>query len=82
MSCNNEVAVSVRGLSKAYQIFESPGKRLCYHLFKVQTGRDFWALDNINFDIRKGEAFGIILSLIHISIAVDALPSHTPSGPT
>ena len=60
MSCNNEVAVSVRGLSKAYKIFESPGKRLCYHLFKVQTGRDFWALDNINFDIRKGEAFGII----------------------
>ena len=60
MSCNNEVAVSVRGRSKAYKIFESPGKRLCYHLFKVQTGRDFWALDNINFDIRKGEAFGII----------------------
>jgi len=60
MSYNEEIAVNVNNLSKAYKIFETPGKRLSYHLFKIQSGRDFWALDNINFDIKKGEAFGII----------------------
>lgn len=61
MSYNNkDVAVSVQNLSKAYKIFETPGKRLLYHLFKANTGKDFYALSDISFDIKKGESFGII----------------------
>lgn len=61
MSYNNQdVAVSVQKLSKAYKIFETPGKRLLYHLFKANTGKDFYALSDISFDIKKGESFGII----------------------
>lgn len=55
-----EIAVRVKNLSKAYKIFDTPGKRLCYHLFHMNIGKDFWALRDVNFDIKKGEAFGII----------------------
>lgn len=57
---DNGTAVSVRSLSKAYKIFDAPAKRLCYHLFHMNIGNDFWALKDVNFDIKKGEAFGII----------------------
>lgn len=61
MSYNSdEIAVKVENLSKAYKIFDTPGKRLKYYLFQVNSGRDFWALRNINFEIKKGETFGII----------------------
>ena len=55
-----EIIVDVKNLSKAYKVFDTPGKRLCYHLFHTNTGTDFWALKDINFKIKKGEAFGII----------------------
>lgn len=59
-NAGQEIAVSVKNLSKAYRIFDSPGKRLSYHLFHTNAGTDFWALRNVSFDIKKGEAFGII----------------------
>lgn len=60
MSYESETAVSVKNLSKAYKIFDSPAKRLCYHLLHINTGTDFWALQDVSFDIKKGESFGII----------------------
>lgn len=61
MSCNSdEIAISVKNLTKVYKIFETPGKRFLYQMFHTNTGRDFVALDNINFEVKKGEAFGII----------------------
>ena len=56
----SELAVSVRKVSKAYKIFENPSQRLVHHLFGGGQGRDFWALNDISFEIRKGETFGII----------------------
>jgi len=56
----DEIAVRVKNVSKSYKIFNSPGKRLNYYLFKANTGIDFWALQDINFEIKKGETFGII----------------------
>lgn len=61
MSCNvDELAISVHGLSKSYKIFKTPGSRFLYHLFHTNAGEDFVALDNISFEVKKGEAFGII----------------------
>lgn len=61
MSFNSdEIAISVRNLTKAYKIFETPGKRFMYHMFHTNTGRDFVALDNVSFEVKKGESFGII----------------------
>lgn len=60
--CSNQdnIAISVRNIHKVYKIFDSPAGKFMYHLFHTNTGRDFVALDNVSFDVRKGEAFGII----------------------
>ena len=55
-----DIAVSIKHLSKIYKIFDSPGQRLKSLLFKTNAGRDFQALDDINLEIKKGEAFAII----------------------
>ena len=60
--CSNkdDIAIKVSNVSKKYKIFGSPGKRLMYHLFHTKTGRDFVALDDVSFEVKKGESFGII----------------------
>lgn len=65
-----EIAISVKNLSKCYEIYEQPVDRLkqslypyCQELFGLpskQFFREFWALRDVSFDIRKGETFGII----------------------
>lgn len=56
----SDFAVSAKKVSKAYKIFDKPSQRLTYHLFGGSQGRDFWALNDISFEIKKGETFGII----------------------
>lgn len=61
MSFNSdEIAINVNNLTKIYKIFETPGKRFLYHMFHTDMGRDFVALDNVSFNVKKGESFGII----------------------
>lgn len=61
MSYNvDEIAIKVCNVTKAYKIFESPGQRFLYHMFRTKSGRDFVALDNISFEVKRGESFGII----------------------
>lgn len=60
MSFNSDIAISVSNLTKKYKIFDTPGKRFLYHMFHTNTGRDFVALDDVSFEVKKGEAFGII----------------------
>ena len=59
---SSEVAIKVSNLSKCYQIYENPQDRLLQMFFrgKKQYFREFWALRNISFEIKKGETFGII----------------------
>lgn len=56
----DEIAIKVNNVTKAYKIFETPGQRFLYHMFHTKSGRDFVALDNISFEVKRGEAFGII----------------------
>lgn len=56
----DEIAIKVSNVTKAYKIFDTPGQRFLYHMFKTKSGRDFVALDNISFEVKKGESFGII----------------------
>lgn len=61
MSYNaDEVAIRVSNVTKAYKIFDTPGQRFLYHMFHTKSGKDFVALDNVSFEVKKGEAFGII----------------------
>lgn len=59
---NNEIAIEVTGISKCYQIFEKPSDRLKQMLSRgrKQYFKEFWALKDINFTIKRGETVGII----------------------
>lgn len=59
---SSDVVISVHNLTKTYRLFGHPGDRVKQFLSLglKQYHRDFTALKNISFDIRKGEAVGII----------------------
>lgn len=67
---SSEIAIKVEGLSKCFEIYEQPRDRLKQfvlpHLYRSlgipakKYFREFWALRNIDFEIKKGETVGIV----------------------
>ena len=67
---DREFAIRVERLSKRYEIYDAPRDRLKQSIFtrgRRLLGlspklyfREFWALRDISFDVRKGETIGII----------------------
>jgi lipopolysaccharide transport system ATP-binding protein len=67
---SSDTAVRVSGLSKCYQIYDSPRDRLKQFVMPRmrslarfsprQYYRDFWALRDVAFELNRGEAIGII----------------------
>jgi lipopolysaccharide transport system ATP-binding protein len=59
---SSDVAISVKGLSKCYQIYGKPHDRLLQMFFRGRKTlyREFWALREIDFEVRRGETVGII----------------------
>lgn len=59
---NPDLLVSVRNISKAYQIYDSPHDRLLEFLWRGgrKLHRTFEALHEVTFDLAKGDAIGII----------------------
>ncbi len=55
-------AVEFQDVSKSYSIYDSPGDRLKELLSfnRLKCHKDFWALHDIGFEIRRGETFCII----------------------
>lgn len=51
-------AISVRRLSKSFKLYTSPNALL--KEFMGQVPQEFVALDNVSFDVRQGEAVGIM----------------------
>lgn len=62
MCCDQDFAIRVEGVGKYFEIYEKPSHRLLQMLFRGrrQFYQPFWALDNITFDVRRGECVGII----------------------
>ncbi len=62
MSSQDDIAVSVRNLTKTYRLFRSPVDRIkqALTLGQGKFHDEFTALKDISFDIRKGETVGII----------------------
>ncbi|MEN4817670.1 ABC transporter ATP-binding protein [Pantoea agglomerans] len=60
MSSDN--IIEVAGLSKCYQIYESPQHRLMQMFYRSHKKmyREFWALRDVTFSLKKGETVGII----------------------
>ena len=67
---SSEIAIKVEGLSKCYHIYERPRDRLkqfvlprmrrLFRLTPKQYYREFWALKDVAFEVKKGETLGII----------------------
>ncbi|ABI58440.1 ABC transporter ATP-binding protein [Nitrosomonas eutropha] len=66
----NDIAIRVENLSKCYQIYDTPRDRLKQFILPrvqrvigrqpKQYFREFWALKDISFEVKKGETIGII----------------------
>lgn len=67
---SNDIAIRVSNLSKCYQIYDTPRDRLKQFvmprirrmggLISKSYFREFWALQDVSFEIKKGETVGII----------------------
>jgi ABC-type polysaccharide/polyol phosphate transport system ATPase subunit len=59
---SSDIAIKVGDLSKCYQIYDRPKDRLKQMLLgsKRQYYREFWALKDVSFEIKKGETVGIV----------------------
>lgn len=54
-------ALIVKNLGKMFKLYSSPKDRLLDWLSRNKNYRkEFWALRNINFEVKKGEFFGIL----------------------
>lgn len=58
----SDIAISVKNLTKTYRIFGHPGDRIkqALTLGRVRYHQECTALQDISFEIKKGEAIGII----------------------
>lgn len=66
----NDIAIRVSNLSKCYQIYDQPRDRLKQFVLPRLQGivgqppkkyfREFWALKDVSFEVKKGETVGII----------------------
>ena len=62
MSSDDDIILSVRNISKCFEMYEKPVHRLWQTLFagKRKFYKEFWALKDISFDVRRGECIGIV----------------------
>lgn len=57
-----EVAIKVENLTKIYKLYNSPQDRLkeSLHPLRKKYHHDFYALNDVSFEVKKGETVGII----------------------
>jgi len=58
----NNIAIQVKNLTKVYHLYDKPQDRFkeALHPLRKLYHHDFFAIDGISFEIRKGETVGII----------------------
>lgn len=59
---SSEIAIRVENLGKCYQIYDKPHHRLLQMLVRSHKKyfRDFWALKDVSFEVKRGETVGIV----------------------
>lgn len=59
---SSDLAIEACGLGKRFSLFEQPSDRLKQLMWGRwrQYSRDFWALQDVNFEIRRGEVVGLV----------------------
>lgn len=56
----SDVLIRCERLGKAYRRYQRPGDRLKEAWLRKRYGRDFWALRDVDVEVRRGETLGII----------------------
>ena len=62
MAKSGPVAISVKGISKCFEMYDKPFHRLL-QMFRGggrKYYKEFWALKDVDFEVRRGECVGII----------------------
>jgi len=59
---SSDIAISVKNLTKTYRLFDHPGDRIkqALTLGRVKFHKEFTALKDVSFEVKKGETVGII----------------------
>lgn len=59
---NKDIAIKVENLSKVYKLYNAPIDRMkeALHPFKKSYHKEFYALNDVCFEIKKGEIVGVI----------------------
>lgn len=60
MTEDDDVAIRVADLGKMYRLYTSPSDILREMVTRKTRHREHWALQNVNFDVKRGEVVGII----------------------
>ncbi len=62
LSQQNDIAIKVENLSKAYKLYNKPVDRMkeSLHPLRKKYHHDFYALNDVSFEVKKGETVGII----------------------
>lgn len=58
----SENAISVKNISKVYKLYRGRADRIkdALHLSRKKTYQEYYALNNVSFDVKKGETVGLI----------------------
>jgi len=58
----SDIVIKAENLTKVYNLYEDPLDRMkeALHPLRKKYHRDFYALNNVNFEIKKGETVGLI----------------------
>ncbi|MBL79131.1 MAG: sugar ABC transporter ATP-binding protein [Nitrosomonadaceae bacterium] len=59
---DTKTAISISNVSKKFRLFSSTKERLieALHPFRKNYHREFWALKDVSFDVRRGEVVGVL----------------------
>ncbi|MNT06474.1 Teichoic acids export ATP-binding protein TagH [compost metagenome] len=59
---SSDIAIKVDNLSKCFHIYDKPRDRLLQMLSRGRRTyfREFWALHDISFEVKRGETVGIV----------------------
>ena len=59
---NEKVTIAIEHVTKLYKLYQKPSDRLkeVFSISKKKYGKDFYALNDVDFSIRKGETVGIL----------------------
>ena len=60
MTGPNDIAVRVAGLSKRYKVYDRPADMFWELVTQKQRHSEFWALQDVGFELQRGEVLGIV----------------------